>query len=390
MADPDPDDLPFGGMPMFGDLARAFAAQGPLHWDAARQFAVLTATGGTPEPNVDPAVRFALDELARIADPHVQAVSGLVTAPDGRTPAILPVTPGVWAQRTLEAYRPLFTELATSLAPGPADSEDDTDPAAAMFAGLSRMMAPAMLGMAVGSMVGQLARRAFGQYDLPIPRPASDELLVVAHAVDSFAAEWELAVDEMRLWVVTQELTGHALLRVPHLRDRLTDLVRRHVAAFRPDPSAIVDKLGGLELTGGDPMSALNAVLGDPEVLLGAVRTPEQDALAPILDAMVALVVGYVDHVVDAVAARLLGGGGRIAEAVRRRRVEASPDDVFVERLLGLRLTRDQVQRGRAFVDGVIERAGSDGLAPLLTDADALPTPAELDAPGLWLARLEL
>lgn len=390
MTDPDPDDLPFGGLPMFGDLAKAFAAQGPLHWDAARQFAVLTATGGTPEPNVDPAVRFALDELARIADPQVQEVGGLATALHGRTPVIVPVTPGVWAQRTLEAYRPLFTELATSLAPGPADADDEIDPAAAMFAGLSRMMAPAMLGMAVGSMVGQLARRAFGQYDLPIPRPASDELLVVPHAIDSFASEWELALDEMRLWVVIQELTGHAVLRVPHLCDRLTDLVRRHVGAFRPDPSAIADKLGGLDLTGGDPMSALNAVLGDPEVLLGAVRTPAQDALAPALDAMVALVVGYVDHVVDNVASRLLGGGGRIAEAVRRRRVEASPDDVFVERLLGLRLTREQVRRGRAFIDGVIERAGADGVRPLLIDAAALPTPAELDAPGLWLARLAL
>ena len=41
---------------------------------------------------------------------------------------------------------------------------------AQMMAGLSKMMAPAMLGMAVGSMTGDLAQRRFGVHDLPIPR----------------------------------------------------------------------------------------------------------------------------------------------------------------------------------------------------------------------------
>ena len=63
---------------------------------------------------------------------------------------------------------------------------------------------------------------------------------------------------------------------------------------------------------------------------------------------------------------------------------------MFLERLLGLSLTRAQVGRGVAFVEGVIERAGEDGLSRLWTSAQALPTPAEVDAPGLWLARLEV
>jgi len=61
-----------------------------------------------------------------------------------------------------------------------------------------------------------------------------------------------------------------------------------------------------------------------------------------------------------------------------------------VERILGLNLTQEQVDRGSAFVTGVVERAGEDGLALLWTEARSLPTPSEVDAPGLWLARLEL
>ncbi|MFM2183843.1 MAG: hypothetical protein RJB61_2137, partial [Actinomycetota bacterium] len=125
--------------------------------------------------------------------------------------------------------------------------------------------------------------------------------------------------------------------------------------------------------------------------LLGAVQSPDQAALAPALDAAAAGVVGYVDYLVDTVAVRVIGGNSlRIADAVRRRRVGATPDDLFVERLLGLRLTIDQVQRGKDFVAGVVDRVGERRLTELFRRGDALPTPAELEAPGLWVARLEL
>ena len=85
---------------------------------------------------------------------------------------------------------PLMQQLATSLgqrppAPGP---DEAADPMFAMMAGLTQMIGPSMLAMALGSMVGQLATRAFGQYDLPIPRPGSHELLIVPATIDAFAA----------------------------------------------------------------------------------------------------------------------------------------------------------------------------------------------------------
>lgn len=389
----EPDPLnPFAGLPMFADMLRMLQSQGPINWDLARQFAVASATRGQAERNVDPEVRIALQDLGRIAELHVQTVTGLPTTVDGRDVEIVPTTPGLWAQRTLDSYRPLVNELAASLGQRPdpgAVGEDSGDPAFAMMAGLSAMMAPAMLGMAVGSMVGQLAARAFGQYDLPIPREQRAELLVVPATIDAFATDWSLPLDELRLWVCIQELTGHAVLNVTHVREHVSSLVRRHVAGFRPDPSAVMDKLSTLDLGDADAMAALQRTLGDPEVLLGAVQSPEQKAQLPFLDAIVSVIVGYVDHVVDRVATGLIGSSGRIAEAARRRRVEASPEDIFVERLFGLSLTRTQVERGRAFVDGVLERAGDDGLQRLFRSPDALPTPAEVDAPGLWLARIE-
>ena len=68
------------------------------------------------------------------------------------------------------------------------------------------MMAPAMLGMAVGSMVGHLAKRVFGLYDLPIPRASRSEAARRPGDIDGFADDWALLVDEMRLWVLPTSL----------------------------------------------------------------------------------------------------------------------------------------------------------------------------------------
>ena len=391
MADGPGSDNPFENVPLFGDLARALSGQGPLNWDAARQFAGLAATGGAAEVNIDPTVRIKLGDLAQIAELHVRDLTGF----DGPSPEVVPITSGAWAQRTLDAYRPLFTELATSLgqpvAPTDADTTDlNADPMMAMMANLSKMMAPSMMGMAVGSMVGRMATQAFGQYDLPIPRQDAS-LTVLPGNIDRFAAEWSITVDEMRMWVLAQELTGHALFSIASLREDFASLVRRHVGAFRADPEAIAEKLSSLETDEGDPMQAMQQVLSDPAVLLGAVQSAEQRELQPSLDAAAAAVIGYVDYMVDGVSVRVIGGDAlRIAEAVRRRRVDHSSEDLYTERLLGLRLTHDQVQRGKNFVAGVVDRVGEAHLSALLARPNALPTPAEIDAPGLWVARLDL
>ena len=65
---------------MFGEFARMLAGQGPLNWDAAKQFAAVAATGGASEPNVDPSARMKLADLARILEMHVHDLTGVNTS----------------------------------------------------------------------------------------------------------------------------------------------------------------------------------------------------------------------------------------------------------------------------------------------------------------------
>lgn len=384
----------FGNIPMFGDMMKMFNTQGPIQWDTARQIALVTATDGQTEPNVDPLVRIEYANLARIAGMHVHQITGLgdITTASSVEPVM--VTPGAWAQRTLDDYRPLFTQLATALSShqnDPTDSSSDSDPFATMFAGITNMIAPMTMGMTVGSMVGHLAKKSMGQYDLPLPRPIKNEIAIVSTTVDAFASAWDLPLEDVRMWTLIRELVVHQLYSITHIRDAVTNMAQSFIAGFRPDPSAITDKLSNLD--SNDPnelMGSLQKILGDPELMLGAVRSEEQNRLQPQLDALLGLIIGWSDHMTDAVGSRVLGNPSRIAEAARRRRIESGDETVFVEKLLGLHINRQQVERGRNFVQGVIERMGEGGLAPLYVSAANLPTLSELDAPGLWLARLEI
>lgn len=371
-------------------MMKMFQSQGPIQWDTARQIAHLTATGGQSESNPDPAARLAFVDLARIVVDQLTTVTGRDHAALAVEPAV--VTRTHWVTATLDDYRPLFDDLATALGPRPNETDDtEGDPVAALLGQFSGMLAPVMMGMTVGSMVGLLAKRSLGQYDLPLPRRGQSAPMFVLANIDDFALQWNLATDDARMWTLINELTLHAVISLPHVGSEIDRLVRAHVAGFRPDPNALMDKLSSVESS--DPMQmmqSLQSVLGDPEVLLGAMRSPAQDELQPYLDTILSLVIGWTDHISDAVGSRILGNPGRIAEAARRRRIESGEETAFVERLLGLRLNRSQVDRGKAFVVGVIERAGNDGLDPLFDRPTAIPTPAELEAPGLWLARLEI
>ena len=212
---------------------------------------------------------------------------------------------------------------------------------------------------------------------------------MVSATIDAFSEAWSLPVDDLRLWVSLQEIASHAVLTIPHVRTELESLLMSYVAGFQPNPDALGDKLAALDPSDASGLADLQQVLGDPEVLLGAMQSPGPAGAAPAARRP----RGHHHRLRRPHRGRRRRAASwlrrpRIAEAARRRRVESDQSDVFVERLLGLTLTQAAVERGHAFVAGVLERDGD--LGRLWQSADQLPTPAEVDAPGLWLARIDL
>ena len=389
------DDLPPDGESLgafLGEIMKMLSSGGGPSAGSARDLARSIATHGESEPNIDPQDRIRIEELVRVAELQVQSATQLAVARRG-TLRVEVVNRSQWVDNTIEHYRPLLSTIAESISTTLPTAEElsENDPMAQMMAGLQQMLESMLLTMTTGSMVGELARVAFGGFHLPLPRPADAQLTVLLPNIDRFGQEWSLDADDLRLWVCLHEAAYRAVLGVPHVSDRLSDLLQRHAGAFERDPEVLNEHLGGFDLSAGpEALAELNKTLGDPELILGAVRSPAQAALEPEITALVAAITGYVDHVMDQTGGSIIGSYDRVTEALRRRRTQADASDRLVGRLLGLELDQNQFDRGTAFVEGVIERAGTEGLDRLFDDPANLPTPPEVDAPGLWLARIDL
>ncbi|HEX3334725.1 MAG TPA: zinc-dependent metalloprotease [Acidimicrobiales bacterium] len=391
----DPDN-PMGGL--LGDLMKVIGSgpgAGDSWFEAARTLAFGVATDGGQDETPDPLVRIAFEELARVAELHVAAATGIT--PSGSSGVSFEtVGPGQWSFRVLEAYRPVLKAMVEAQQQGaaavPSTDLSALDPEDGGLTGLLGQFAltlgPVFLGMQFGSAAGHLARRAFGQYALPLPWPESSTLLLVPANVARFADDWSLPLQEVQLWVCLRELTMHAVLTRPGVRNSLTTLLgdaSAHAAAAQRN---IVERLGD-SMNLGDQAS-LEEALGDPEALLADLISPEQRNISGVLTAQTTALGAYVDHVTGTIAETLTSSPGALREAWYRYRIEEGKGEQAFAGLFGLDVGQEEVDRGRAFVQGVIERAGDDALTRLLGDELDLPTPAEVDAPGLWLARIGL
>ncbi len=389
-------DNPMGGL--LGDLLKVIGS-GPgaadSWFEAARTLAFGVATDGGEDENPDPLVRIAFEELARVAELHVADATGIASTSGSGGVSFEAVGPGQWSVRVLEAYRTVLKSMVEAQQQGAAavpSSLDvsELDPAAGGLGGLLGQFAltlgPVFLGMQFGSAAGHLARRAFGQYALPLPWPESSTLLLVPGNVARFADDWSLPLQEVQLWVCLRELTMHAVLTRPGVRASLATLLGDASAHAAAAQRSIVERLGdGLT----DP-AALEDALGDPEALLSDLITPEQRNISSTLTAQTTAIGAYVDHVTAGIAETLTSSPAALREAWYRYRIEEGKGEQAFAGLFGLDVGQEEVDRGRAFVSGVVERAGEDALTRLWSDELDLPTPAEVDAPGLWLARIGL
>ncbi len=391
----DPDN-PMGGL--LGDLLKVIGS-GPgasdSWFEAARTLAFGVATDGGQDEAPDPLVRIAFEELSRVAELHVADATGIPPASTGGV-SFDAVGPGQWSIKVLEAYRPVLKSMVEAQQQGAAavpTTMDLTQFDPEESAGLSGLLGqfaltlgPVFLGMQFGSAAGHLARRAFGQYALPLPWPESSTLLLVPGNVGRFAEDWSLPLQEVQLWVCLRELTMHAVLTRPGVRSSLSTLLSDASAHAAAAQRSVVERLGdGL----ADP-AALEDALGDPEALLADLISPEQRSISSALTAQTTAIGAYVDHVTAGVAETLTSSPAALREAWYRYRIEEGKGEQAFAGLFGLAVGQEEVDRGRAFVAGVIERVGESALARLWGDELDLPTPAEVDAPGLWLARIGL
>jgi putative hydrolase len=377
------------------DLLRMLQSPGPVNIEIARKMAASVATmnleTGTQqtEPSVDTSAVTSFEQLVRAAQLAVADITGIT---ETLSVSARCVDRKTWAELTLDGLAPVFESLATALnaanqAPEPTD--DPNQGAEAFLGMMMQAIVPVILGTWAGSMIGQLAHHALGQYDLPLPMRGTPMQLFVVTNIDEFAEQWSLPLDELRYAVVLREVVHGAQRTVPWVRERLSGLASSYVGAYEPRPDAFEDMLSGFDLNDPSSMESLGEA-ADARRMLDAMRSERQGPILEELQRFVSVIEGYTDVAVEALGERMVTSHARIDEALRRHRVERGDAAAFVDRLLGLALDREHYDEGVAFCRGVLERSGFEQLNRLWTGEAMMPTRAEFEAPGLWLARIDL
>ncbi len=410
MSDPPQPFGPFGGFDI-SQMLRFLQSDGPVHWEVARQVARWVALEGQSEPPVAAEDRARMGEVASAAEQRVLAETG---EPLPSRPVVL-LGRAEWADQALETLRPVLEKLAVSLQgelPEPGEEGDIPNPFAGLFgmgpggpgsggeggaggqgpmvnplAGMFGALGPLLLGVQCGFVVGQLAQSLLSEHDLLLPIADPPRPALVVPNLDAFHESWSIPVDDLCFYLAIGEAVRSRIVSRPWIRERLVRLATDYVSSFKIDPSALEAQLGSIDIS--DPSSFENPML-DPDALLGAMQSPEQLAVLERFQLTTAVLESYADSVAERIGEPMITTLSTIREAMRRHRVERSEADRFIQRLLGLDPSRRLHDQAAAFCRGVAERAGADALDRLLESESMLPTPNELEAPGLWLARIEL
>jgi putative hydrolase len=387
-----------GFMPnMLQDIMKMMQSQDPTQFELISQLA-LSISADPGEGNVDPVDRVETEELTRIAELHVADVTGMTITPSGHPITVHALGRTAWVQRSLARWRPILAEIVraqtSTITPGtaltdlalPNDPEEGAEMAQMMQRWLA-MISPTLVAMQIGSAIGHLTQRALGQYDLLLPGDFSDGPGAIINNRKAFANDWSLPEKDVALWMTVNDISIHSVLSRPHVGQRLHDLVVAHASSLSIDQNALQQQLGSVMPTN---MSELAELLGESGALGGAEQSFEMQQKQRELETLVTVIRGYADWVTKTVSERAIGARSLIAEATSRARMERSETERSADVLVGVEHGPEMFERGRRFVQGIIDRNGEQSLARLWVVESNLPTPAEIDAPGLWIERINL
>jgi coenzyme F420 biosynthesis associated uncharacterized protein len=371
-----------------------------IDWDVAISTGVRFARQGPQVSLADArAVVAELRGLTAVVQQPVREVTGL-TSQGAVGPVAVVDRPG-WIRANVGGFRVVLEPLAERLA----ERSGVGPTAVSVFSTIGSRAT----GIQAGLILAYLSSRVLGQYELFLPPvegsapsangngngngssangtasgPGVGRLTLVAPNI--VMVERELGVDphDFRRWVCLHEETHRVqFTSVPWLRGYVQGMMTEFLLASDLDAGAILDRMRSAATAVADAVRG-----GESESLIEAMQTPAQRALLDKLTAVMTLVEGHGDYVMDAVGPRVVPSVADIREKFSNRRGSAGRLEQIMRRILGIDLKMKQYEQGARFVSTVVEEAGMAGFNKVWTSPDTLPTRSELANPREWLERV--
>jgi coenzyme F420 biosynthesis associated uncharacterized protein len=354
-------------------MARRRSNSSMIDWD----FAVSTASRlVSPGPVMHrDEIEVVVDQLrvgARVSEGYVRDFTGL-HARSATAPVLVVDRPG-WVQANADGMSTIMNPLVDKLTARKQPSM------------AARMVGAKVTGAEAGALLAFLSTKVLGQFD-PFwdgEPGTTGRLLLVAPNITAAHQQMDVDAHDFRLWVCLHEETHRVqFTAVPWLRDHMLAEMNAFVTATEVDPEQLRAMLGDAfsrvaELVRGDSSGGL------VDLLTG----PEQRAVIERLTAVMSLLEGHADVVMDGVGPEVVPTVATIRKKFTQRRKGASPLDVLLRRLLGLEAKMKQYADGAVFVNAVVDKVGMDDFNAVWTSPDTLPTAAEIADPAAWVARV--
>lgn len=377
------------GASTYGVTMAADAGSGPnedgathndmVDWDLAVATAKRLAR---PSPEISRGdARAVVEELRRGAatsEEHVRGFTGLQAR--SATAPVLVVDRAGWIQANADGLKEVLRPLIAKL------REKRGEPGAVTTAIGSRVT-----GLEAGGLLAFLSNKVLGQFDPFYGGPAGaggethgGRLLLVAPNIVHVEREMRVDPRDFRLWVCLHEETHRVqFTAVPWLRPYLLGEMTGLLESTELDPQ----KLAVLVREGAERVAKL--VKGDEDVsLLDIIQTPEQKVVVDKITAVMSLLEGHADVVMDGVGPGVIPSVDEIRKKFTTRRAGAGPLDQLIRRLLGFDAKLRQYRDGAVFVRGVVDKVGMDGFNAVWSSPENLPGKTEIADPGAWVTRV--
>ncbi|WP_327325261.1 zinc-dependent metalloprotease [Streptomyces sp. NBC_01210] len=356
--------------------------------------AVATATRFVrPGPDVSRdearAVVAELRRHAKSSEEHVRAFTRMI--PEGHEPQdtpVLVVDRAGWVKANVAGFRELLKPLLDKM-----QERRSGSPGGALVGAVGGKVT----GVELGMLLSFLASRVLGQYEtfapatreLPAGQNGGGRLLLVAPNIVHVERELDVEPHDFRLWVCLHEETHRTQFTgVPWLRDHLEGEIQSFLGETEVDPMTVLERFreAAQSLSGARPEGEEDE---GGRSIVELVQTPAQREILSRLTAVMSLLEGHADFVMDGVGPDVVPSVAEIREKFQQRRARgASRLDQALRKLLGLDAKLRQYRDGERFVRSVVDEVGMDGFNRVWTSPNTLPTKAEIAKPADWVARV--
>ncbi len=363
------------------------AAPSLINWSLAEKTAITVVGAGPKLDRAEIAREVGvIRQAAEQAVGHVQHITGLDVSDRLQDSPTLVADRGTWIKANIEGFQNLLSPVLANVVAAKPESFTQTNLA----------LGGAGSAVEMGMILAFLGDKVLGQFE-PFcglhGGPEGGRLVLVAPNIVKVREELNVDAGDFAMWVCLHEQTHRVqFAAAPWLRDHMVTLIRglsdSLFASAGDMGTRIKDALLGTkdELAAGGEGEEISAKFSAQG--LRKILTAEQAAQFSELTAIMSLMEGHANVVMDAVDASIVPSVKTIRRRFTKRSENLNAVQKFLRRLIGMDTKMRQYQDGQKFVQAVVDQAGMEAFNTIWQRPENLPTETEIHAPQRWIDRV--